>query len=75
MSNGDSELVIKISCETESKILPTTTELKFPKYQQTVEAEISPSHKMNRSKDMSSIKEYNPRNFIKHSNQLKKKFM
>ena len=73
-SSSDSELIIEISRESEINILPTITELNFLKYKQTVNVENSPSDKINRTKSIKYIKEYNVTDFIEYNEQLIKEF-
>ena len=73
-SKTDSELVIEISHESKSYILPTTTKVNFPQYQQRVAIWESASNRIHRYKGMNYIQEYDTTDFIEYSRQLKKEF-
>ena len=51
-SNNESELVIGISNDKESKILPTTKSLCCPQFQERVEVETFACEKINQSKGL-----------------------
>ena len=58
-TNDESEFFIEISNEKKSKILPTLKSLNFPQYEERVEVEIFAGNKINQSKGLIYIHNYN----------------
>ena len=69
-STNDSEFVFELPRENENSIFHTITELTFPHYKQTVEAEVSHSEKINQSNAMIYIQKCNTTVIIEYSEQL-----
>ena len=73
-SNNESEFVIEISNEKESKILPTITSLCSPQFQERVEVEIFACDKMNQSQGLIYIHDCNIPDIEDYGSELKKEY-
>ena len=73
-SNNESEFIIEISNEKESKILPTITSLGSPQFQERVKVEIVACDKINQTQGLIYIHDYNIPDIEEYGNELKKEY-
>ena len=73
-SNNESEIVIEISNEKESKILPTIKSICSPQLQERVEVEKVACDNINQSKRLIYIDDYNIPDICGYGTELKKEY-
>ena len=71
-SDSESEFVIEISNEKEPENLPTIKSNCYPQYNERVEVEIFACDKINQSKGLIYIHDYNTPDIDDHASELKK---
>ena len=72
--NNESEFVIEISNEKESKILPTIKSLCSPQFQERVEVEVFACDKINQSKGLIYIHDYNISEIDEYGSELMREY-